>query len=291
MAIVKLYNSPAAEVARYDLAEMNLISAYGLPGTEAMDMGSLLARLDAWAAQVADYTTRYAGVYQRRPDYFGSRARYQITAMVHCLTREIGVRYNPDRITDPDNFDDPEDSFLHGLLGPRRLGTCSSLPVLLTSLGRRLGYPLRLVLAPRHVFSRWDAPDDRFNIEYHQDGLNSHPDDHYREWPVRWTEGMHAQERARPTLLLSLSPQQELAYCANTRAYHLDQVGRYQEGLDAAHVAYTLWPQHGFGVWVTHLATKATYPHRDWPLLPCEETAGQEAIDRLVRAKVLEPVD
>jgi hypothetical protein len=39
LAIAKLYNAPAEAVARLEIAEMNLISAFGLPGTEGMETG------------------------------------------------------------------------------------------------------------------------------------------------------------------------------------------------------------------------------------------------------------
>lgn len=269
-AITHLYDAPVEEIARYDLAEMNLISAYGLPGAENMDIGALLARLDAWAKQVAAFTLRNIRIFHARRGEFGFLARYQITAMLHCLTKEIGVRYNLERIADPDNFDDPEDSFIHGILGPRRLGTCASLPVLLTSLGRRLGYPLKLVLSPSHCFCRWQSSKERFNIEYHNEGFNSHSDQHYREWPRPWTDRFSKHERKQPMYLISLSPPQELSYCAFTRACQLDIAGRRQEALETMHAAYRLWPNRAAGVWITHLTTKAMYPEKSWPHLPCK---------------------
>lgn len=284
-AIIHLYHAPVDEIARYDLAEMNLISAFGLPGTQRMDIGRMLARLDDWAKRIAAFTLKNIGVFHARRGEFGFLARYKITAMLHCLTREIGVRYNPERITDPDNFDDPADSFIHGILGPRRLGTSASLPVLLTSLGRRLGYPLKLVLAPSHCFCRWESSKERFNIEYHNEGFNSHSDQHYREWPQPWTAALQKHERKQPTFLISLTPTQELSYCAFTRACQLDIAGRRQEALDTMQAAYRWWPNRGAGVWVTHLLTKAMYPEKNWPHLPSKHTAGPEAVRRLVREK------
>lgn len=289
-AITKLYNSTPEEVARYDLAEMNLISAFGLPGAEHIDMGAMLALLDFWAKQVAAYTVKHMVAYRAHAAEFGSLARFRITAMIQCLNEEIGIRYNPARITDPDNFDDPEDSFIHGLLGPRRMGTCASLPVLLTALGRRLGYPLKLVLVPTHCLCRWDSPQERFNIEYHAKGLNSQPDEHYYEWPMQWTPDMNPQERERPTYLISLTPQQDLAVCALNRAHQLSHVGRHREALWAMQVADRFWPSHVNGVWVIHLLTKAMYPEENWPELPCEETTGQAVRDRLARDKLAFPV-
>ena len=49
-------------------------------------------------------------------------------------------------------FADARDVFLHGLTGPERRGTCSSLPVLHVAVGRRLGYPLKLVTTKGHQF-------------------------------------------------------------------------------------------------------------------------------------------
>jgi hypothetical protein len=58
-------------------------------------------------------------------------------------------------------FADPSKVFLHGLLGPERVGTCSSLPVLYVAVGRQLGYPLKLVTAKGHLFVRWEGAESR----------------------------------------------------------------------------------------------------------------------------------
>lgn len=261
---------------------MNLISAYGLPGTEGMDMRAMLATLDTWAKRIADHTLKSIRVFHKYRSDFGTLARFRITAMLQALTREFGVRYNPDRIADPHVWTDPEDSFLHGVLGPRRTGTCSSLPVLLTALGRRMGYPLKLVLAPGHVFCRWDTPGERFNIEYHERGLNSHPDEHYQEWPFPWPPELYERERKCPEYLVSLNPQQELALFATLRSHSLDVAGRRQEAVAAMKVAFRYWPRHCYNVMVTHLTTRALFPDRQFPDQPCEETAGAAAIQQIV---------
>jgi hypothetical protein len=282
MAITRLFDAPAETVPRFELAEMNLIAAYGLPGTEGMDMGAMLAQLDAWAKRIADHTLKSNRVFRNNRSEFGTLARFQMTAMLQVLTREFRVRYNPARIADPHVWTDPADSFLHGLLGPRRTGTCSSLPVLLTALGRRMGYPLKLVLAPGHVFCRWDTPEERFNIEYNERGLNSFPDEYYKEWPVSWTPELRERERTGPENLVSLTPQQELAFLAALRSHSLDAAGRKNEAVAAMKVAFRYWPRHCYGVMVNHLMTKALFPDRKFPDMPCEETAGAAAIQRLM---------
>ncbi len=224
-----------------------------------------------------------AGVFYKRRSQFGSLARFRVTLMVQYLMRQCGVHYNPDRIKDPVNFDDPEDSFIHGLLGPRRSGTCASLPVLITAVGRRIGYPLKLVLAPCHCFFRWDSFDERFNIEYHPNGLNFHPDSFYEEWPFKWNQQLYERERTNPMFLQSLTPTQELAFCARNRTSQLDVAGRRNEAVASMKVAHRLWPTEANAIWVTHLATKALFPNRQFPRAPCQETAGEAAAERLNR--------
>ena len=84
---------------------------------------------------------------------------------------------------DPD-FSDSRDLFIHGLVyGPG--GTCIRCPSLYAAVGRRLGYPLKLVESKGHLFVRWDDPNgERLNIEATGQGLSCPADEHYRTWPV-----------------------------------------------------------------------------------------------------------
>jgi tetratricopeptide (TPR) repeat protein len=74
---------------------------------------------------------------------------------------------------------DPDDLFLHSVLGRKR-GYCLSLSVLYLSLGERLGVPLYGVVVPSHFFVRYDDGRVRFNIETTSKGGNA-PDEHYME--------------------------------------------------------------------------------------------------------------
>jgi hypothetical protein len=60
-------------------------------------------------------------------------------------------------------------------LGQRRMGTCSSMPVLYVTLGRRLGYPVKLVTAKAHLFVRWEQTGERFNLSKNMtsDGIST----------------------------------------------------------------------------------------------------------------------
>ncbi|MDP9173558.1 MAG: hypothetical protein M3O30_06800 [Planctomycetota bacterium] len=284
-SIAKLCNSVPQDIPKYDLAEMNLICAYGLSGKHDIEIEAMLNTLDSWAARVADHTARRIGLFHKNRAKFGSLAQFRITAMIHVLTSEFNIHYNLDRITDPQNWDDPEDGFIHGLLGPQRHGTCASLPVLLTAIGRRLSYPIKLVTVGNHCFCRWDSPEGQFNIEYEHGGLNSHPDEFYTHWPHEWTPQMHAYQRKQRCWLTSLTPQEELAYCLHLRAVQLSIARRHVEAHATQVIACQLWPTHYNKIWVPHLVTKMLYPEENFPRDPCEETAGKTAFARLVKEK------
>jgi len=290
-SIVKLCNSAAEDIEKYDIAEMNLVSAMGLPGAENLNIEAMLKLLDICARRCRAF------IEQRIPRYkpsgrFDTLAKFRIGAMVEVLVRQLGVKYNPliddgTAGTVAKEITDPADRFIHGLLGPRRTGTCASLPVALIAVGRRLGYPLKWVLAPSHCFCRWDSPEEKFNIEYDECGVRFYSDEHYTHWPHEWDAKLWKSERTAPYYLISLTPQQELAHCAFNRAYQLNIVGgrRRLEAMATMQIAKKFWPCLVHGCWITHLAIKAFYPEQDWPLLPVFETYGHNAWMRLVSEK------
>ena len=62
-AITHLLNSRPEDIPHFDLAEMNLICAFGLPGTEDMDIAAMLQLLGVWAqASVGFHSPEYAPV-------------------------------------------------------------------------------------------------------------------------------------------------------------------------------------------------------------------------------------
>jgi regulator of sirC expression with transglutaminase-like and TPR domain len=135
-------------------------------------------------------------------------------------------------------FADSQDVFLHGLLGPRRMGTCSSMPILYLALGRRLGYPLKLVATKGHLFLRWESETERFNLEATGRGMNRYHDAHYRQWPFPLTE----QEIAENGYLQSLSPEEERAVFLTIRSECLKENGRLAEAEAALSEAVKLAP-------------------------------------------------
>jgi hypothetical protein len=112
----------------------------------------------------------------------------------------------------------------------RRTGTCSSLPVLQVAVGRRLGYPLKLVTTKGHLFVRWEGAGERFNIEAAGQGVNRFTDDYYRHWPLE----IGPAEEAAEGYLKSLTPPEELAVFLSIRGMCLREAGRVEE----AHAAF-----------------------------------------------------
>jgi hypothetical protein len=141
------------------------------------------------------------------------------------------------------------DIFIHAIIDGIG-GTCGSLSVLYAAIGRRLGYPLKIVKAARHLFLRWDDADgshhwahaDRFNIEATGPGVHFLPDEHYRKWPHQISD----DDIAAGMFLKSLSQQEELAEFMATRGYCLRSNERLLEAADTLAQAARLAPNNRY---------------------------------------------
>lgn len=205
------------DLAMQDIAEVNLACAVGLPGTDRMDVAGCLQTVDDWARLVQRETDRLYPQFRRRPEAFSnSTAYFRVLAMVTVLQRDLGAMYDPatNELEDAEFFKRPELLFVYGPLGGP-YGTCCSLPPLYVAVGRRLGYPLRLVSTFQHLFARWDGEGERFNIECAARGLNCYGDDHYKQWPKQLT----GEQQARFGTLHSMSPRPQLAYFLSARGH------------------------------------------------------------------------
>jgi len=242
---------PDKFIGRLDIGALNLICAAGLPHAEELDIVEHLAWLDEAANQVElqtrsslDELARTPAVYNNSPGYFCCNY------LLRALQEILGVRYNPARITDSDfqnplcinpDFRDSRDLFIHGMMdGPG--GTCASMPVIYVAVGRRLGYPLKLVEAPGHLFFRWEGSRfnvfERFNVEGSGHGISFYSDDFYLTWPSEWLPC----DKAGGWYLKSLSPVEELAAFLSTRGSCLEDNGRTREAIQAFEWASSLLP-------------------------------------------------
>ncbi len=230
------------ELDKVDLALMNLVCAKGLPGTESLSIPAVLAKLDQWAETVKSETGRhlYRVTDPKYAEHYNhSEARLRAEFLVQTLQEDCGVHYNMDRVREVD-FSKPQDLFIHGMVGSDNGGTCSSMPVFYAALGRRLGYPIRLVLAKQHIFCRWDDGKDRFNFDGATNGgINFHSDEYYHEWPHKITD----TEMAAGEFLKSLTPTEELATFLLQRASCLQAHHRIVEERACLAEALQLMPK------------------------------------------------
>ena len=156
--------------------------------------------------------------------------------LAQVLQEDCGVHYNMERVRNI-NFGNSKDLFIHGMIDDANGGTCASMPVLYVAVGRRIGYPLKLVETKEHVFVRWEDAKERFNIEATGNGgADSYPDDYYRTWPEKW-DGPEAKANR---YLISLSPAEELASFLGNRGHCLLDNGRAREAFDTYASAHKL---------------------------------------------------
>ena len=253
-----LLKMPSEMLAYVDIAEMNLRCAAGLRGAENLDVGKALARLNDWAERVRYWTDRSQWDFRRNPEKFeNSEAKFRVLLLISVLQKDFGVHYN-DRGERSCDFSNAKNAFLHGMIDDTNGGTCASMAVMYVAIGRRLGYPMSLVLAKTHIFARWDNPEtgERFNIEGTNAQFADHPDFYYRNWPDKITEA----ELKQGWYLKPLTPAEELAVFLHNRGYCLMDNGRFQESKAAFTQAARLAPQDPLGQWRIASATEAMRP-------------------------------
>ncbi len=242
---------PPANLSNLSICELNLLCASGLSAGNEPDIKQCLATVEAWAQHVRSETERHLYRYDRNPAEFeNSPGYFRMLMLAVVLAEDCGVHYDPERMGGPETarmddrfFADPHKVFLHGLLGPERVGTCSSLPVLYVAIGRQLGYPLKLATTKGHLFVRWEGAEERFNVEASSRGSNRFDDDHYRHWPFE----ISPVEEQTEGYLQSLTPAGELSAFLSIRGMCLREAGRLPEAAKSFAAAARLSPQcHGY---------------------------------------------
>ena len=237
-----LVRLPDEELERLDIAAVNVACAAGLPGCSEPTPATVLQTIDGWTAQCRRFTDRVMPMLRSgRSDYPESEPKFRIQALITHLQRDLGVRYHPGRMLDAAVFE-PRDSFLQGIFTSEG-GTCGSMPVLYTAVGRRLGYPLELATTKRHLYCRWDdGAGEAFNIEGAGEGISFFPDEHYRTGRYE----MSVQTVEACGYLVSHSAREALAGFLVQRGECWRQERNYNEALTAyawAHELAPVWNQ------------------------------------------------
>jgi hypothetical protein len=232
-----LLETEPAEFGRKDLALLNLLCAPALPGSEHLNIPHCLAGLDSLTAFVKASTERNLYRFPTDADFGHSEPMWRMALLVTLVKRDFGAAYDPGVSADLADgryspFTDSRNVFIHGLLADdpsRRSGSCSSIPVLVAAIARRLGYPVGLAVNRRHVYARWDNGEGFcFNVEASNPaGMVSPPDEHYRVMhgpltPEEERSGFYAR---------SLYPAEEFSLFLKARVWCLHDAGRYAETL------------------------------------------------------------
>ena len=248
LTLGRLAELPESELADIDIALTNLLCSEELPGRGERPTRTCLKVLDRMTEAVRSETSRNYHRFAANPAEFDHSEEFYKVAMLNTvLGQDFGLRYNPKKIAavsvenlnDQSFYEHADDVFLSGLLGASKMGTCSSMPVLLTAVGRRLGYPLKLVAAKGHLFFRWDDGKTWMNFEC-TNGISCYPDSHYRQWPFPIADS----ELDEGWYLRSLTPREELAIFFSLRGQVLNFHKRTPEAILAHAQASNLHPGH-----------------------------------------------
>ncbi|MGC4004011.1 MAG: hypothetical protein QM811_13170 [Pirellulales bacterium] len=226
---------------------MSIACAVGLPGAEGIDQIACLARLEAWTERVRigiENALRNRGRFPMYDEL--SDAEYRILTMYSVLYRHLGLTPNLSMLAtsnSPYDGADASDHFIHAVLTDGYPVNCCTAPTIFATIGRRLGYPIKLVKARHHLFCRWDALDgERFNIEATDKGYYRYSDEKYHTWP----RPIPVDELRHGVLLTSLTPNQDAAFFLCERGICLLENGRTDESLELFFHACRLDPEDHF---------------------------------------------
>lgn len=253
----EMLQMPPEELFRLDIGFRNLLCATGLPDTQDLDIHACLAKLHEWVQHIRRETERNLHRFRENPaEYQNSEAYWRVGMMITVLQQDLGVRHDPDCIN-TEEFKSSGEGFIHGILNGEG-GTCANLPVLYAAVGRKLGYPIYLCCAKKHLFNRWASSDgrERFNIEGSGRGFGVYDDSHYMGWPAK----ISPEEVHLGFYLRNLDPAEEVSDFMQTRGHCL----RDRDLILDAIVAYA-------------------HAHRLGPFLPTAFYSMMEAINHELR--------
>ena len=210
------------DLRRLDVLYTNFACSAGVPGVVSIEEGECETKLRAIIAAVQDWTTERLFLFETEPERFDHCwDRYRMACMVAVLQWRFNMLRDPEWTfaegADTAAKTPPNHHLFAQHLMSGGYGSCASLPIVFCCVGRRLGYPLKLVRSKGHMFLRWDDAQsgNRFNIECTSHGFNTPPDDYYRTWPEPSTN----HEILCNGWLRSLTPREELATFLEQRRF------------------------------------------------------------------------
>lgn len=260
-----------AQFGREDVGTLNLLCAPTLPGSEKLNVGDCLARLDRLTAFVKAGTDRNLHRFRLDPTFGHSEPIWRMSMLVTLVKRDFGAAYNPTACDEllagiESPITDSRDVFIHGLLDAdphRRWGTCTSIPVLVTAVARRLRYPVGLAVSRRHVYAKWEGGGTCFNIEASNPmGMTVQSDEHYRQLDNH--PGTTPCEDPKGFYYRTLYPAEEFAFFLKTRVYCLLHAARYEESLLWAARSLQFAPDDPLLPKVAYLALDLALKQRLW---------------------------
>jgi len=232
-ALNDLWETPPEEIGKTDIAVLNLLCAHALPGSETLNVSRCLARLSRLTNFVRGRTDANADWLRRHANY-ATEAQQRAGLIVHTIKTNYGAGYHPQVRDDLlsgeyTTSSDASEDFIHVLLHDdpsRRWGTCATFPVIVVSIGRKLGYPMSLATNQYHIYARWEDGAETFNIEASNPAeMTVDPDDYYRTWPKRLPKAVEKDGFC----FRSLTPAEEFALFMRKRVSYLFQFARYGE--------------------------------------------------------------
>lgn len=229
------------ELDQYDIAEMNLRCAVDLPGMNRELVGQGIDKINDWTDWVDDFTRKLWQKVRKVPGRKRTRlseAQVCVGAMVECVQRQLGVKYNYPFAEGEYDGSDSRNLFIHGIVTGFG-GTCASLPVVYCAIGRRLGYPIGLADTWEHAFCRWDGLEgESFCFDAAGRGFTAHPEDRYRQWPRKVTP---KQERDNGFIRQKTDREELAAFAVNRGNCLIDNL-QFNPALEAFALAHEMVP-------------------------------------------------
>jgi hypothetical protein len=235
------------DLAGLDLAEAHLVCAAGFPGVSDADRDGCLVAVTDYAGIVKGYTEVSLARWREQPQDGEVRceAQVRIRCMADVFTQKLGLRFDPDAF-DGRRHPMAGGTFLFGLTATKRY-THATFPVLWAAVGRRLGYPIKLVSGRwrsgnSHLFPRWEEPCGVcLNIEVTRKGVQCLPMEHYRDSGDYFVP---ADEERRCRLLRTKTPREELGHFLVQRGHAWLDFGRFRFAVESYAWASALAPHN-----------------------------------------------